>query len=382
MTRATSNMPVVAEYVGTYLPRTETFIYGYLTAFSRVRPAVFASELINLDLFPFDDITLVPGASTVVRGLDRIVKTVTGRRVVQEKRLGQAVAARTPTVIHGHFGWSAWATLPLRRDLGIPLVTTFYGADMSSRPRDPNVAREYGQLFAEGDLFLVEGPHMRDCLVRLGAPAEKTRVQHIGVDVSAIEFLERRAPNHGPTRILMCSSFNEKKGITYGIEALAQCRDKDSVLTIAGDGPLRPLIEQTVVRCGLTDRVELVGFVDHAGFLALARDAHIFMAPSVTAADGDSEGGAPTVLLEAQASGLPVVSTWHADIPAVVKDGESGYLVPERDSASLAEKLDLLMDDPDSWRVLGAAGRRHVAEHYDLPKQAWELEEAYFSVMN
>ena len=179
----------------------------------------------------------------------------------------------------------------------------------------------------------------------------------------------------------MCSSFTEKKGIPYGIEAFARCSNQDARLTVAGDGPLRSLIEETVARCGVEDRVKLVGFVDHAGFLALARDSHIFMAPSVTASDGDSEGGAPTVLLEAQASGLPVVSTLHADIPSVVRDGESGYLVPERDVESLTEALDRLLDDPGSWPLIGTIGRSHVTDHYDLPAQAWALEETYFSLI-
>ena len=192
-----SDRPVVAEFIGLYLPRTETFIYGYLRGFSRIQPAVFTNELTNLDLFPHDDVTLVPVASPTVRAVDGVARAIIGHRTVQDGRLRRAVSGRGPKLIHGHFGWSAWATVPLRRSLGLPLVTTFYGADMSSRPRLPEFAREYERLFREGDAFLVEGPYMRERLIELGAPAERVRIQHIGVDVSEIEFSERRPPGPG-----------------------------------------------------------------------------------------------------------------------------------------------------------------------------------------
>jgi colanic acid/amylovoran biosynthesis glycosyltransferase len=123
--------------------------------------------------------------------------------------------------------------------------------------------------------------------------------------------------------------------------------------------------------------VQLLGYQPHQCFLEELDRAHLFLAPSVTAGDGDTEGGAPTVLLEAQAAGLPVLATWHADIPEVVRDGETGFLVPERDSAALAEKLIYLAEHPELWPVLGAAGRRHMETNYNIRCETHKLENVY-----
>lgn len=121
----------------------------------------------------------------------------------------------------------------------------------------------------------------------------------------------------------------------------------------------------------------LLGYQPHSVFAREASNAHILLQPSVTARNGDSEGGAPTVLLEAQSSGLPVVSTYHADIPEVVLDGKSGFLVPERDSHALAEKLEYLIKHPEIWPEMGRRGREFVEENYDINKLNQQLVEIY-----
>jgi colanic acid/amylovoran biosynthesis glycosyltransferase len=101
---------------------------------------------------------------------------------------------------------------------------------------------------------------------------------------------------------------------------------------------------------------------------------------SVTAEDGDEEG-TPTVLLEASSTGLPVVSTWHSGIPEIVVDGETGFLVPERDSEALAERLGQLLDRPELWRSMGRNGRRHIEESFDARTLSRELVQHYRDVM-
>ena len=376
--------PVVAELIWHYLPRTQTFVYGYLRSFTRVQPAVFASELENLDVFPLTDVTFVRPTRHVERAIDKATHWVSGSRRVREARYARAVESRGASVLHGHFGWSCPTGVPLKRDLGVPLITTFYGQDMSASPSLPEWRAEYDRLFEEGDVFLVEGSHMRRQLADLGCPAERIAIQHIGVDVTQADFAARTPPDGSPITVLMCSSFVEKKGLPYGIEAFAKVRTQrtDVRLVVAGDGPGRADIERLIDELGIREDVELVGFVNHSRFFELARDAAIFMAPSITASNGDSEGGAPTVLLEAQACGLPVLSTLHADIPEVVLDSVSGYLVPERDVDSLAERLAYLLDHSETWAEMGLAGRRHVEDSYDLSDQARRLEDLYLRVAN
>jgi len=105
--------------------------------------------------------------------------------------------------------------------------------------------------------------------------------------------------------------------------------------------------------------------------------AHIYVQPSRTAPDGDSEGGAPTALLEAQASGLPVVATRHADIPYVVREHDTALLSGEGDAAGLAANIVTLARDPSRWGPMGRAGRAFVEQHHDIGRLAKDLEVFY-----
>jgi len=127
----------------------------------------------------------------------------------------------------------------------------------------------------------------------------------------------------------------------------------------------------------LSPYVYLLGYQSHYVFVEELGKAHIYIQPSVTAQNGDSEGGAPTTLLEAQAAGVPVLSTYHADIPEVVVDGKSGFLVPERDSNALAERLEYLIAHPEEWSTMGREGRRHVEMNYTIYKETENLENIY-----
>ena len=105
------------------------------------------------------------------------------------------------------------------------------------------------------------------------------------------------------------------------------------------------------------------------------------MLSSVTDSEGDQEGQG-LVLQEAQAMGLPVVSTLHNGIPESVLDGQSAFLVPERDVEALAEKLSYLIEHPEVWPGMGQAGRTYVEEYFDLHKLNDQLVEIYQQLLN
>jgi colanic acid/amylovoran biosynthesis glycosyltransferase len=275
-------------------------------------------------------------------------------------------------------------TLPLKRALGLPLVTTFYGYDMSVLPNQRKWQATYESLFEQGDAFLVEGHHMKARLQDLGCPEDKIIVQHIGVDLDKVSARPLESEQPSTITTLVCGSFLEKKGIKYAIEAFAKASNErpGMRMLIVGDGPERAEYEALIDRIGVGESVELLGYRTHEEYLKLAESAHIFMAPSVTASTGETEGGAPTVLLEMQAAGVPVISTYHADIPEVVIDGRSGFLVPERDSDGLAQRMIELADDPELRHKMGENGRLHVREAHDVARQAGRLEEIYLRYAN
>jgi colanic acid/amylovoran biosynthesis glycosyltransferase len=258
-------------------------------------------------------------------------------------------------------------------------VTSFYGRDATMLPRRSYWRRLYKRLFLEGDLFLAEGPHMAETLVRIGCPPAKVRVVHLGVDLSGIDFKERHPGPSGEAIGLIAASFREKKGIVYGLDAVARVAGRWPALRIRiiGDGPLRPQIERRISRPDLAGRVELLGYLDYPSYLNEIDAAHFLLAPSVTASDGDCEGGAPVCILDAQAAGLPVLATTHCDIPEVTDPGRSALLSPERDVESLATDLERLLQDPDLWPEMGRAGRAHVEAGFDILKQAEKMATIY-----
>lgn len=229
---------------------------------------------------------------------------------------------------------------------------------------------------------------MRNRLVSLGCPESKARVHHLGIDLDEIRW-EPRAPGpDGLVKVLISASFREKKGIPYAVEAfglaLRRRPDLNMSLTIIGGSSGSPpeeaeraKIESAIREYGLEGYVRMVGMRPYSSFIDELYRHHIFLSPSVTASTGDTEGGAPVSIIEASASGMPVLSTTHCDIPGVVLDGVSGYLVGERDASALADKLVLLASEPGRWKSMGQSARSHIERDFDARRQGRALGEIY-----
>jgi len=388
-------MPSVCHLLSTYLFVTGSWIYNQLTHSKAYQPFVLARHTDNLEIFPFEPVFsymdqqrcsrrfaqlvdfLLPRVST------RVYDLVFYNWMPYENAFYENIIRQLkPVLLHAHFGNIGYRALPLKRKFGLPLVTTFYGYDMSQLPkRDPFWITRYQQLFSEGDVFLVEGTYMRQRLIELGCPPEKVLVQHLGIDLSKLHF-QPRMLKENQVRVLFAGSFREKKGLPYAIRAFAKVRERypNMELVIIGDGNMREELLDLVQDLQLVGCTRFLGYQPYSNFIEELYKAHIFLAPSVTAKDGDTEGGAPVSIIEAQATGMPVLSTYHADIPEVVLDGKSGFLVPERDIESLAQRLSYLVEHPYIWESLGRVGRRHIEQKYNLETQVDKLERIYDDV--
>ncbi len=292
-----------------------------------------------------------------------------------------------PALIHAHFGVEGVYALPLALRLGVPLVTTFHGFDAttsgkaliaSGKPSWINYRLLRKQLAKNGDLFLCVSEFIRKRVIELGFPEERTRLHYIGMDVQRIEtrsFEERQAV------VLHVARLVEKKGTEYLIKAFAHVVSEvpDLRLLIIGDGPLRSSLESLAGSLGLGQQVHFLGARPHEDVLLQIRKSALLVLPSVTANSGDAEG-LGMVLLEAAASALPLIGTSHGGIPEAIIDGQTGYLVPERDVTALAQRIIMLMKDVGKRRDMGNKAREFVEDHFDIRKQTTKLEDFYDSV--
>jgi len=291
----------------------------------------------------------------------------------------------TPTydIIHAQFGTDGLTSLALR-DIGAlrgKLITTFRGYDISTYVQS-NGKDVYQSLFETGDFFLANCEFFRQRAIQLGCDPAQIKVHGSGIDCRRFTFKPRQPAADGVMRIVTTGRLVEKKGIEYSIRAIAQLLQRYPRLeySIVGDGELRPELEQLIQSLGVGDRIHLCGRKQQQELIELLDQAHLFVAPSVTATDGNQD--APVnVLKEAMAMGLPVVSTLHGGIPELVEDGISGFLVPERDVAALRDRLEYLVTHPECWPEMGLAGRTFVETHFDIERLNDRLVDLYQQVL-
>jgi len=242
----------------------------------------------------------------------------------------------------------------------------------------------YPNLFAKGDLFLTSGEHSKRFFDGVGWGGKRMVIHRYSVDISLYRRSPRAVRDDGEIQLLSVGRLVEKKGLTYAIEAMARIVDRFPRIRydIAGDGPLRETLVKQIANHRLENHVRLLGFQTREEVLTLLRQADLFLAPCVTSDGslggwaGDVETG-PVVLMEAMAASMPVVTSWHTGIPEFVQDGESGFVVPEKDVAGIADRLTHLLEHPDTWREMGECGRKRIEEFHNKEKQNDRLLEIY-----
>jgi colanic acid/amylovoran biosynthesis glycosyltransferase len=255
-------------------------------------------------------------------------------------------------------------------------MVTFHGYDANLHPRYA-FRKKYRRLFQQADLCTANSHYTRAKVIELGCDPAKIRVLPMGIRLDRFPFAARRLPAGETLHVLTVARLVEKKGIAYGICAVALLARTCAVrYTIVGEGPQRKLLHALVGALGMHEQIVLVGQQDEHAVRAYYAQAHVFMLPSVSARDGDEEGQG-VVLQEAQAMGLPVVATHHNGFPESVLDGVSGVLVPERNVEALAEALRQLREQESAWPQMGAAGRQFVSERFDMQLLAQQLVELY-----
>ncbi|MDH3686167.1 MAG: glycosyltransferase [Myxococcales bacterium] len=276
-----------------------------------------------------------------------------------------------PALLHGHFGWSGIRMLLLKAFWRVPLLTTFGGRDAGVQLADPESAPLYEILLGTSDHLVCVSEHLRGALIAGGADPARTSVIHRGTDLRRFAVQDRPMGARGASlSLLMIGRVVAKKGHRDALEALGLLRDRGvaASLTIVGEGPEQAALEGQVAALELGSQVRFAPSTDQTGLLEHLRSANAFVHCSVTAEDGDVEG-IPNVVVEAAATGLPVVGTRHGGIPEVVEDGATGFLVPEGAPEALAEALSRLAESPEVRVDLGRAAAARMRRDFDLAEQ-------------
>ena len=369
--------PVVAHCADPFLEITTVWLYDQMRSLHRYRPIVLTQTVRNASLFPFGEIHDLSQVHALRRSWHRLRRKFSG----QHQGYAKVMRREGAVVAHAHYGHEGFRCLSAASDAGVPLVTTFYGFDASSLPNIPVWRNRMAALFERGDLFLAEGPAMAERIERLGCPGTRIRVLRLGTDLANFNFA---APSQRSNKksVLMYASFREKKGHLYGVRAFARAfgDDGEATLDLVGDGPLREATEAEVDRLGIGERVRFHGTLPHEAAIRILEACSVLLYPSLTAEDGDTEGGAPVALLEAMACGTPIVSSRHADIPFVAPEGACSLLADERDVGALSEALVAVVTDEALGDRLATSGRERVESHHNLEKQARALEGVYDEV--
>jgi len=381
----------VVHSVPFWLPLTATWLYNQVRYLPKeIENHIVCMRTENLDQFNcIEHIVSLDSQPSIRRLWERLQRMRPSKRF--SNLLSRVAANRSATIVHSHWGESAWRDVDVVKRLGIAHVVTFYGKDVNYYPRqNPNAKKNYDHLFKNVDLVLCEGPHMANCIVKLGCSENKVFVHRLGVEVENIAFRPRFWDGKSTLRFLIAASFREKKGIPYALEALGEIQGEIPGLeiTIIGDAsddprsqPEKEKILAVLEKHDLRRCARLLGYQSHAVLFQEAYKCHVFISPSVTARDGDTEGGAPVSLIEMAASGMPIVSTTHCDIPSVIIHGSTGLLAPERDVGALVGHLRWLVSHRETWGDLLVAARQHVETKYDVKKQAVELADIYRSLV-
>ena len=206
---------------------------------------------------------------------------------------------------------------------------------------------------------------------------DKLHIIHCGVDPSRyVDRSVEAAPAGSGIRLAFVARLDHVKGVGELLEALAMLADDlpGVHLDLAGDGPGRKGYEKLAAQLGISDRVTFHGYINQTGVAELLATADAYVLPSYAE-------GVPVGLMEAQASGLPVIATQVGGVSELVIDDETGFVCRPGDRAQLADRITRLASDPELRRRMGAAGRKRVVADFDSASEGRRLA-ALFSAAN
>jgi colanic acid/amylovoran biosynthesis glycosyltransferase len=374
-------MPTVASYCTTFLKPEMRHIYRQVTGLRRWQTFILTRERIEAERYPFPEIELLPRArkNFLKRFWLKYIRRLPAVHYRGELQVViKALERRPADLMHVYFGHTGVHLLPFIKEWNHPTVVSFHGMDIQPRPHQPGYDDMMRELLQVLPLVLARSKSLFDALADWGCPREKMRLNRTGIPLEAFPYSARTVPEDGRWVFVQACRLIAKKGLKTALKAFAQFRgfNHNARFIIAGEGPLKEQLAEMARELGVADAVELRGFLDQAALAKLYAEAHFFMHPSEMTSDQNQEG-VPNSMLEAMATGLPVLATDHGGIPEAVHAGVNGILCPEGDADALMQGMFRFTEHPEHLEEMGRQAARSVREEFSQERAIERLEAIY-----
>jgi colanic acid/amylovoran biosynthesis glycosyltransferase len=382
----------VAHFIRKHSQLQSTFIKNQVESHFKFSPVVLYKLSLHkipggfaeLDSSQIPTLGLSANENKISRLKFKILKLISNKDI---NCINDFIKKHDVKVLHFHYGTDAGIFKPFLKSNKIPSLVSFYGYDCSGFPRKLG---GFGKLYLQKRVFpfttkvLAMSPDMKKDLISLGCPEEKIIVHHHGNDIKRFFFNRDYKIKTETVNFLILSGLTCQKGHFFLLKSFTEAHKKNNNirLTIVGGGPLKLKIANYISDNNLSGYVRFESSVVYLSkkHLDYLKNNDIFIHPSITDISGDKEG-IPGAIIEAMASGLPVISTYHAGIPYIIENRKTGLLVNEYDYNALTEAILELASNEFLRKQLGQAGQKFVQEELDLLKKEEELENIYLELI-
>ncbi|QQR62657.1 glycosyltransferase [bacterium] len=260
-------------------------------------------------------------------------------------------------------------------------IITFFRAGCEFQTIEQE-AKKYTSLFEKSMYIFVVCQAFKDRLIAYGYPEQKIIVHHSAINTNNFPYYARTLKDK-EIKILTIGRLHPMKGHSYSIQAIKMLSDLGYNITynIYGEGKEHNALLKLIKELKLENTVYLKNYCSHKDVVNLLHNHHIFLLTSCTTQTGSQEG-IPNVLMEAMATGMPIVSTWHSGIPELITDKKNGLLVPEYDSQATAEALLELITHSTDWPKLATEARKYVLNEHNTKKQTEKVLQLFYKIKN
>lgn len=362
-----------------YLPNSHIWMYNVMTCTPDTMPVVAAEQYTD-NMFSPQQLRFLKAPLQGFSGLlAKLSASFFFKSTVTDR-----VKKKEFDIIHAHFATMGWHYMELAKYA--PLVISFYGFDYERLPyTNPEWKQRYKELFKVGTLFLCEGEHGKQTLIRLGCPEEKIKVTPLGMRINDIPVFKREK-KEGELKLVQAAPFREKKGQLYTVRAFRQALKEcpNMHLTLIGDdidGSQKEVIKYLREQ-KMEESVSIYEGVPYKMLHNKLKEHQVFIHPSCYAANKDCEGGAPLVLIDAQATGMPIISTTHCDIPTEVIDEQTGFLTSEKDVSALTSSIIRFYKmGNDEYQTMATNAHNHAQANFNATECGIKLREVYQTLL-